>query len=69
MIFLANRRRFIQGEKLFMYEFTNWKYYLQYALEGNADLLIRVYEENNQGRILTEAIHVLRLSKSPIVML
>ncbi len=52
-----------------MYEFTNWKYYLQYALEGNADLLIRVYEENNQGRILTEAIHVLRLSKSPIVML
>ncbi len=46
-----------------MYKFTNWKYYLQYALEGNSDILIQVYEENNQGRILTEAIHVLRLSK------
>jgi hypothetical protein len=35
----------------------------------NPIFLIKIFEDNNQGRIVAEAIHVLRLSKDPVFVL
>ena len=51
------------------YNFKNWKYYLHLALLKNPRILIEAFEEHNQGRIIAEAIHVLRLTSNPLTVL
>lgn len=43
LIFLANRKRFIEGQKLIIYKFRNWKYYLHYALLKDFDLMMEAF--------------------------
>lgn len=67
--FLVNKARYVRGEPLIEFAFNDWKYYLHFCLEKKLDLLKQCYKDSNQGRVLAEYIHVLRLKREPLAVL
>jgi hypothetical protein len=66
-VFETNRQKYVTGQKLTVYEFSDWKYFLHYGLEKKDDLLAEAMKKwPYTGRLIAEWIHCLR-SKRPVL--
>ena len=67
---MDNRKRYIEGMEMIRYNFTDWKYYLHYTLALDYEHMMKASEQWPQlGRLIAEWVHILRVSKKPLVML
>lgn len=65
-VFESNRFKFIVGDHMREYDFTDWKYYLHYGLEKRDDILLEASKKwSYTGRLIAEWIHSLRTKWQP----
>ena len=66
-----NKWLYLNGKEVKKHEFSDWKYYLHYALVGDAEFMRLASQKWGQsGRLMAEWIHVLRAhNKNTLVIL